>query len=348
MNATNTGNSRTITSILVKTLALRVAVIAAQANLYSLQGRPLQSQSLLWRILLSILEPLAPVFDFVAGLYKTLILWIRYPPRNVRFAALQLFDVHVPIDGSEPAQPKSVPLRCCREDSVVINESVRGAVAWVTWVWRSARVIATLVVLAQSVSTIFLVIRRFTAIEQGWLLIDFWNCVTAVSGSSAAFVSLLIISFSDGRSWIYLPAAVSGSVEDESPDRCNGGLSARLQIVCCYAFSNLFENRISRYDSFSYTLYRWVIPKYPGNHQEKSWIGFGLGMLFWVVVGAPHMRFGRRPVGIILWSTILLSVSQLFQWGGWISQLYGAAHLTEPSSSNWTWGDPLSDQMFVY
>ena len=67
--------------------------------------------------------------------------------------------------------------------------------AWIIWVWHVSQAASTLAVLAQSVGTIYLVIRRFTVIEEAWLLLDVWNYYVVISGAMAATISLIIMVF---------------------------------------------------------------------------------------------------------------------------------------------------------
>jgi len=130
-----TSNERTITSVLIRTLAIRLAVFLALTNLESLQGRPTRSRSFMYRRLLSTLEPHAPIFDLLASLFRH-----RHEPKTFRFSVLQLTGCCIPVTPEPSLTPEAPgdafassldvrPLKMCHEDLVVKCGTSPGAKA---------------------------------------------------------------------------------------------------------------------------------------------------------------------------------------------------------------------------
>lgn len=163
----------------------------------------------MYRRLLSTLEPHAPIFDLLASLFRH-----RHEPNTFRFSVLQLTGCRIPVTPEPSLTPEAPgdafensldirPLKMCYEDPVVKCGTSPGMKAWIIRIWHVGRAASTLAILAQSVGTIYLIIRRFTVIEEAWLLLDVWNCYIVISGAMAATISLIIIIFKSEGQWTY-------------------------------------------------------------------------------------------------------------------------------------------------
>lgn len=128
--------------------------------------------------------------------------------------------------------------KMCHEDPVVKCGTSPGTKAWIIWVWHVGRATSTLVVLAQSVGTIYLVIRRFTVIEEAWLLLDVWNCYVVISGAIAATISLIIIIFKSEDQWTH-PGACAIHDTKFRVGSSFEGLGPEMQMPCCYVVLQL-------------------------------------------------------------------------------------------------------------
>lgn len=156
-----------------------------------------------------MLEPLTLIFDFVAG-----ILPHRHQAQTFRFAVLQLTIRCIPVVPGPPLDdgiPKDLfddsrkvrQLKLCHDDRVV-KRSTSNTSARIVWTWRLGQLIAPFAILAQSVGTLYLIIIRcFTVLDEAWLFLDVFSRSAAVSGATAAVLSLIIIPFKDENEWIY-------------------------------------------------------------------------------------------------------------------------------------------------
>lgn len=239
----------------------------------------------MYRRLLSTLEPHAPIFDLLASLFRH-----RHEPNTFRFSVLQLTGCRIPVTPEPSLTPKALgdtfensldirPLKMCHEDPVVKCGMSPGTKAWIIWVWHVGRAASTPAILAQSVGTIYLIIRRFTVIEEAWLLLDVWNCYIVISGAMAATISLIIIIFKSEDQWTYPGACAIHDTKFGVGSRFEGpGLE--MQMPCCYIVDCAFYNRAFRLSGgFWAQMWRMLdpIPHFPpvAKEREMAWAAAG-------------------------------------------------------------------------
>lgn len=184
----NTPNPRTLSSILLRTFALRMAVFTTYGHLGTLQNLSSSSTNSIPRMLVLIFLPVVTLISFATG-YLASLLEVPHWKRCLMTAA----GLHVPCRSPISHQVISVT-------KVPVDKLKHTPPNW-TWdaVWLLAsRVVVLFVILAQAVASLILIIRR-RDIDGSTLMLDSINGVYALVGICAVFNSTLIIAV--GGEW---------------------------------------------------------------------------------------------------------------------------------------------------
>ncbi|KAI9872588.1 MAG: hypothetical protein M1830_001446 [Pleopsidium flavum] len=187
--------SRTIPSILLKTLAIHVGVTLIYVQFGFLMGLSTKDRYFFLRIATLLCAPIAALLELVA--WYTVPLFILYrelrlqtTPFNYEYLLLSATGVYARPLEELGADVDSVPLAYAKLNQVqrerIIDES------WTDWAVWIGRIIIVLFGGAQSVATLVLAIRRYDHLY-AVLAIDVRNQLMAVIGVLAACNSVVVI-----------------------------------------------------------------------------------------------------------------------------------------------------------
>jgi len=215
---------RSPSSLLLKTFALRMAVITSYGHLGSLQNLTAKSSTSIPRMLILLILPGVTLFEFSKnyfGLVVILLLRIGLLLFRIRirgFYSLKQFlmvgvGLHIP-------HHKVSTNGGCTNQAVYIGEVLptRSKHVATPWTWgsfllKSSRAVVLLVVLAQAIASLVLILRR-RHVEHATLLLDSTNGLYAIIGIVSCCNSLMIVAV--GGEWQVLGDA-PGRVLPQSP-----------------------------------------------------------------------------------------------------------------------------------
>jgi len=354
--------ARSLSDVLLRTFALRMAVMTTYGHLGSLQNLSSSSRTALPRMITFILLPTATLMELCSDYLKAtlfLVLERKRPFKNSLMVSAGLY-LPSPNNRSVRASGNVVSLSSLPYDKVTHTPAPR---TWDAFLLKVARYITTLVVLAQAVACLSLIVRRWQA-EDAILLLDSANGVYAAIGILSACSSLLITAA--GGEWEY------SGVDPPEDDSATLGSFNYWQEQVAYSFTIMLfrgQNLIGRsinphlppVPDFLYAL-SLSMPPYPSfailttflsaavlycanssvlnlyrKWKMKSW---GFLDVVYVVIDCWWKAF----MGVIL-------ANQLIYWMTSVYELVVIAQGRETAvwgRDTWRWSDPWSDRLFVY
>ncbi|KAF2113877.1 hypothetical protein BDV96DRAFT_601339 [Lophiotrema nucula] len=179
---------RTATEVIIKTVAIHIAVIIAAAHLTTIQRASREhTKALLWRLAWSMAVPTYPIASLLSRALRCAALIERRGRRSVnfRYCVAGILGVHAVAKSNADGQTdRSIPLL-----QADVKDVRRRPQKW-TLVWLG-RITVCIIFLTQAAGTLVLAVRRLKQGEIGE--IDIRNAVVALGGLTFQLIGVLIL-----------------------------------------------------------------------------------------------------------------------------------------------------------
>jgi hypothetical protein len=356
--------ARSLSDVLLRTFALRMAVMTTYGHLGSLQNLSRSSHTALPRMITFILFPTATLFDLCTDHFKaTLILVLnrilkgKWAFKNSLMVSTGLY---LPFPNNRPVGSSGnvVGLWSVPYNQVTHTPAPR---TWDAFLLKVGRCVTLLVVLAQAVACLSLVVRRWQA-EDAILLLDSANGVYAAIGILSACSSLLITAV--GGEWEY-----SGVVPPEDHSATLGSFNYWQEQLMFSVFVVMFrgQNLIGRPTNFQRKpgLSLIALPlAAPDPPVVVSLTLLSAAVLYCAnnSVLVLYRKWKMKNWGVLdivyivsdCWWKIFMGVGLAFQLIFCMTSVYELVVIAQGRETavwgrdTWRWSDPWSDRLFVY
>jgi len=354
--------ARSLSDVLLRTFALRMAVMTTYGHLGSLQNLSSSSHTALPRMITFILLPTATLFELCTHYLMATLFLVLEGKRPFKYSLMVSTGLYLPSPNNRSvgASGNVVSLSSLPYDKVTHTPAPR---TWDAFLLKVARCITTLVVLAQAVACLSLIVRRWQA-ENAILLLDSTNGVYAAIGILSACSSLLITAV--GGEWEY-----SGVVPPEDDSATLGSFNYWQQLfassftISMLRGQNLIGRSTNLYGppgmDFMYAL-TFSMPPIPSFVIVITF--YSAAVLYCAnssVLGL-YRKWKMKDWGFLdvvyvvfdcCWK-FAMAYSLAYQLIFWMTSVYELVVIAQGRETavwgedTWRWSDPWSDRLFVY